>query len=399
MKSFGCIALLLLAAVPAFSAARKITVGELTDMLLTMHKEGKSDADVATALKQVALSEMVDRETLNALSGDVPGQLSLEQIYVLEARSATLPPPPSDIPTTPALDAATQQALLNKASAYASGTWAQLPDLRVTKTTLRFQDNVEALADASGAHSGTTDELVVSSVVNPYNFVHYISASDTSVAFEHGAEKLPVDKTQWGRNKMIEVMDPDPDLATVFEEAKDSASIKWERWERVNGKAAAVFSFNVPKKKSRMGVHVCCFPDIEQAGLISMNVPNNTSSPTAGTSSAAGTFRTDTSWNLYKEDRTGYHGEFLIDPETGIVVRMITEAEQKPSEMVHQVDTRIDYGPVAVGGKTVVVPVKEFVITEVVPNGEAQAGGSATRCTLFTSEYKNYQAGGGTASK
>lgn len=400
MKRIAFLALILLTAVPMFAAAKKITVGELKDMLLTMHRENKTDAEVSSALKQVMLSEMVNRSELNALADDVPGNQSLEQIYVLEARSAMLPPPPSEIPTTAAPDAAAQQALLNKAGSYASSMWAQLPTLSLTKTTLRFQDNVEALPDASGQHSGTTDQMTITSVVNPFNFVHYIESSDMSLELGHGAEKLPVDKTQWGRNRKIEVMDPDPDLATVFEQAKESGSMKWERWELVNGKAAAVFSFSVAKKKSKMGVHVCCFPEVDQAGVINMNVVGNTGAPGADqTGQSGGTFRTNTNWNPYREDKVGYHGEFFIDPDSGIVVRMITEVEQKPSDVVHELDTRIDYGPVAIGGKMLELPIRSVVITVVVPNGEAAAGGFSTRTTLFTSEYKNYALGGATASK
>jgi hypothetical protein len=397
------IALLLLAAVPAFSAARKITVAELRDMLMTMHKANKSDADVAATLKQVQLSEMVDRATLNDLVADVPGTLTTEQLYVLEARSSMLAPPPAEIPTTPALDAAAQQALLTKAATYASSSWGQMPGLTATKTTLRFQDNVEALADASGLHSGAQDVSTGSAVpVNAYNFIHYINSSDTNVALERGTERLAADKTQWGRNKMIQVLDPDPDLAMIFGEAKDAGSIKWLRWELVNGKPAAVFTYEVPKKKSKMGVHVCCFPDIEQAGIMTMTGQNGVGAPggSPGASGGAkGNFQTNTSWSPYKEDKVGYHGEFFIDPDSGIIIRMITQDEQKSSDMVHQVDTRVDYAPVTIGGKALVLPVKSVMITEVVPNGEAGAGGFSTRTTLFTSEFKNYQLAGGTASK
>jgi hypothetical protein len=395
MKRIGRIALLLLVAVPAFPAAKKITVAELKDMLATMHAQNKSDEDVANALKQVVLSEELDRATMNAFSDQVPGKLSTEQIYVLEARSALLPPPPSAVPATPALDAAAQQAVLNKAATYASSIWGQLPDLTATKTTLRFQDNVEALADGSSMHGGSTDSNV-GLWVNPYNFIHYINSTDTEIAFDKGEERIPQDKTQWGRNKMIQSMEPDPDPSTIFEEAKDNGDLKWERWELVNGKPAAVFSYNVSKKKSRMAVDVCCFPQIDQAGIASFTGQNGTggtgSSPGAA-GGARGNFQTNTDWDHYKEKNVGYHGEFFIDPDTGIIVRMNTIDEQKTSDMVHQLDTRVDYAPVMVGSKPLIVPVRSVMITEVVPNGEAGAGGFSTRTTLFTSEYKNYAPG------
>ncbi len=401
MKQIGLVALLMLATVPAFSSAtKKITVGELKDMLATMHKQGKSDLDVATALKQVELTEMLDRPTMNSIVSDVPGTLTTEQLYVLEARSALLAPPDVEVPKTPALDASAQQALLAKAETYASSTWGQLPAISATRTTVRFQDNVEALADSSGMHGSATDVSTGSGfAVNPYNYIHYINSSDANIALERGAERLPEDKTQWGRNKMIAVQDPDPDLAVIFDEAKDSGSLKWARWELVNGKPAAVFTFEVAKKKSKVGVHVCCFPDIDQAGVVTFHSASTGSLNGGSGGGANGNFQTVTSWHPYKENNVGYHGLFFIDPDSGIVVRMVTELEQKPTEMVHQLDTRIDYAPVAVGGKMLVLPLKSYMITEVVPNGEAGSGGFSTRTTLFTSEFKGYQLAGGTASK
>jgi len=74
------------------------------------------------------------------------------------------------------------------------------------------------------------------------------------------------------------------------------------------------------------------------------------------------------------------------------VVRLVTQAEFKGTDVVHQEDQRIDYGPVPVGGKTLVLPIKTVVETEVVPNGDSQAAGKySTRHTFFTAEYKNYQ--------
>lgn len=371
---------MLLLAVPAFSAgARKITLAELQEMLATMHKQNKSDAETAAALVQVELTEQLDRATRNSLMNEVPGKLATEQLYVFEARSALLPPPPSGIPATPPLAPAAQQALLTKAASYASGTWAQLPSLTAIKTTLRFQDNMEALADGGRIHGGSSDSSTGLGV-NPYDYIHYINSSDTEIALDKGAEKLPRDTNQWGRNKMIESMEPDPDLATIFAEATQYGNLKWERWQLVDGKPAAVFSYDVPKTKSRMAVDVCCFPQIDQAGVTNM-------------ADTRGNFQTNTEWDHYREKNVGFHGEFFIDPGTGTIVRMNTIDEQKSSDMVHQLDIRIDYGPVVIGGKALIVPTRSFMVTEVVPNGEAGAGGFSTRTTLFLSEYKNYAPG------
>jgi hypothetical protein len=399
MKRFGLlIVLAALAAMPAWSA-KKITVAELKETLTTMHQANKADADVANALKQFELTEQLTRNTMNSLVADVPGPLSTEQIYVLEARSATLAPPASDIPNTAALDAVAQKALLDKAADYISKTYSQLPALAATKTTIRFQDNVEAAAPSSGLHGSATDLSTGSAFVSPYQFIHYINSTDAHVASEHGAEKMPgeKDKTPWGANKMIALETPDPSLSAVFSEAQGAGDIKFLRWETVNGRPAAVFSFDVPKKKGHYALDVCCFPDVEQAGTVRFSGQNGAGQPGGSAGSAGGAkgnFQTNTNWNNYKTT-VPYHGEFFIDPDSGIVVRMITEAELKPSDVVHQVDERIDYAPVTVGSKMLVVPGRTIINTEVVPNGDSGAAGKySVRRTLFTSEYKDYQLAG-----
>jgi hypothetical protein len=398
MKHWEMLMILALAAMPAW-CAKEVTVEELKNTLTTMHQANKSDAEVANALKQLELSEQLTRNMMNSLVSDVPGPLSTEQIYVLEARSAALPPPVSDLPSTAAPDAAAQKALLDKVSDYVSKTYTQLPALSATKTTIRFQDNVEAAAPSSGMHGSATDVSTGSGFVTAYQFIHYINSTDSKVTNDHGAEKPPAekDKTPWGANKMIALEEPDPSLGVIFQEAQGSGDIKFVRWETVNGKAAAVFSFEVQKKKAHFPINVCCFPDVEQAGTVHFTGQMGTGGSggsAGGGGGAKGNFQTNTNWNDYKTTAP-YHGEFFVDPDSGIIVRMITEPELKSSDLVHQMDERIDYGPVTVGSKTLILPVRTIVNTEVVPNGDSgSAGKFSIRRTLFTSEYKDYQPAG-----
>jgi hypothetical protein len=389
MKRFGWILVLLTLAVPAW-AAKTVTVQQLKDMLVSLQQDKKSDAEVAAELKQIELSEELTRATMNSLVSYVPGPMSTEQIYVLEARSAVLAPPAADVPTTPAPDAAAQKALLDKAENYVNKTYAQLPRLTATKMTLRFQDNLHAAASSSGMHSSAEDVSTGSSFVNANDYIRYINATQAQVESANGAEQLSKakDKTPWGANAMIALQEQGPVLSTIFDEAQAAGKINWLRWESVNGKAAAVFSFEVDKKKSRYAVNYCCFPDVDQTGMLSYK---SGSGPGSMTPSAHGNLQTSTNWNNFKAT-VPYRGEIFIDPDTGIVVRLVVQAEFKPSEVVHQEDQRIDYGPVVVGGKTLVLPMKTIIDTEVVPNGDSGAAGRySTRHTLFTEEYKDYQ--------
>ncbi len=401
MKRFGWILVLLMLASPAW-AARKVTVQQLHELLISLQQAKKSDADVASALMQIKLSEELTRTALNSLVSYVPGPLSTEQVYILEAESAILAPPASDLPPDAAPDAAAQKAILDKAVDYASKIYAQLPHLTASKTTLRFQDNMDTIGDCSGlvgcAGNGVNLSFGLSSSAA---FLHFINSSETQVTSDHGVEKLPQekDKTRWGANRMIKLFEPGPSLGAVLQEAQATGSMQWLRWELVNGKRAAVYSFNVGKKDSRMAVDVCCFPNVTSTGIarfyngMDASIIAGSEAAPGGASGVVGNFQTNTDWHHYKAT-VPYHGELFIDPDSGIVVRMITEAEFKASEVVHQIDTRLDYGPVTVGGKLLILPVRTILNTEVVPNGDSGARRYSTRHTLFTSEYKNYQPAG-----
>ncbi len=144
VKRLVCVLALMVLAVPAWPA-KKITVGELESTLKAMQADKKSDAEVATALKEVELSEQLTRDALDKLLTDSPGPMTNEQLYVLEARSALLAPPARDIPSTPAPDAAAQKELLDKAAAYVTKVYVQLPEITAAKTTLRFRTTCRRL--------------------------------------------------------------------------------------------------------------------------------------------------------------------------------------------------------------------------------------------------------------
>jgi len=289
--------------------------------------------------------------------------------------------------------------------------------LTATKTTLRYQDNIEAVASSSGISSGA--KPMEAGSLFPNHLTSFFHSTEASIASEHGAEKSPSeeDKTHWGANGMIALQQPDPSLGSIFQQAQAAGSIKWLRWELVYGRQVAVYSFGVPKKDSRLEVDICCFPIVNQAGVaafyqvltnelavVNVSASYGSQAPPADSGDmggasqstgggAKGTLQTNTEWRDFKAI-VPYHGELFINPGTGIVVRMIIETELKSDEVVQQMDTRIDYGPVKAGDRLLVAPVKTFITTEVAPNGESGVSMYRTRRTMFISEYKDYRPAG-----
>ena len=354
-------------------ALTKITVEQLTQLLAEQHKLAKSDEATAVKLQDVSLSEQLAADKMNSYTQYDPGPLTVTQIRVLAIDSALLPPPASDLPAIAAPDLSAQAALIAKAVDYDVHTYANLPALSADKTTTRYQNGVEYVQTNSGAGSNFANGSLELKPVNPY--LRLMGQYSSRVAFEQGVE-LPPAKT-----KAVDPASPYGQssqggsgliLGQVLIDAA-KGKMNWLRWQTVNGKKTAVFAFSVDKKQSSYTLNYCCFPIRENTG-------GHTYGGNQGTSVSFKPFTA----------KPAYHGELFIDAGTGAIVRLITKVELKPTDLVHQEDTRIDYGAVEIGGKTYVVPVKSTILTEVVPNGDSYIKYSVRR-TLFDVDYKNYQ--------
>jgi hypothetical protein len=379
VKRFLWLVVILLIASPGW-AAKKMTVQQLKDLLAADQKSQKSDADVATELKDVELTDELSHSAMESLRPVVPGQLTTEQLFVLEIRSAVLPPPASDIPATPAPDATKQKAILDKATDYATKTYAQMPALTATRTLRRFQDSAQQDQPALGSHS----TAVLAATYTP---VHYTASDDASVTFKNGVEVNPLagEKGHWGENSMIALLGQAPDPGTVLGEAQAAGKIGWLRWETVGGHDLAVFSYSVDKKKTHYAVNYCCFPETSQVGQVAVRG--------SGSGAGAGNFQTNATWKDFKATEP-YHGEIFIDPDTGIIYRLITQVEFKGSDPVKAENQRIDYGVETIGDKKVVVPGFVTIDTVEQPFPDSPQGRYILRHTLFTENYSEYKAAG-----
>lgn len=379
VKRFAWLVVILLIASPCW-AAKKMTVQQLKDMLASDQKSQMSDADVAAQLKDVELTEELTHATMDSFKPMVPGQLTTEQLFVIEVRSAVMPPPASEIPSTPAPDAAKQKAILDKATEYAK-TYAQTPALAATRTLRRFQDSAKQDQPALGSH-GANAVLAVT-----YSPIRYTAADDVTVTFKNGAEQNPLagDKTRWGDNGMIALLGQSPDPATVLQEAQEAGKISWLRWETVNGHDLAVFSYSVDKKKSHYAVNYCCFPETGQAGEMSLRGQQ--------VGGGAGNYQTNANWKPFKSTEA-YRGQIYVDPETGVVYRLITEVEFKGSDPIKVENQRIDYGTETIDGKKLVVPGFVTIDTLEQPFPDSPQGRYTVRHTLFTANYSGYKVAG-----
>jgi hypothetical protein len=374
MRRFGWIFLLLVAVAPAW-AEKKVTVQQLKDLLVSMQQSKKTDAEAADQLKELELNEELTGSVANSLKRYLPGPLTGIRVEYLKDQSAFLAPPATDLPTAPAPDAAAQQAMLAKAADLASKVYAQNPHLSVTKTTLRFEDRV-ITTNSIGLHDSN-------SLLGPVQLVdNHVDMVETDKGVEQAAVSSA--KTKWGMNGEISEGEPGTNLGLIFLEASTSGKIRWLRWQMIDGRQIAVFSFAVDKEQSQFDVSYCCFPRATSA----THVANASPMVTVGSVMSVST------WVPFKKV-VGYHGEFFINPDTGLVVRVITRAEMKPTDLVFKEDRRIDYGSVLVAGKAYLLPRDSVTAMEALPNGDNNDATCTPRHTLFLASYQNYKLAGG----
>jgi hypothetical protein len=382
----------------------------LQDFLTGLHNARKSDEQVANELKQIELTEELTRAAMNSMADLVNGPLSNEQMYVLEARSAMLAPPDTDLPKTAPPDDAAQQALLAKAQDYAAKTYPQLPRFTVTRLVARFQDGVETIQSYGGT------QVKIQNDSDPFweQINHYsrlVNFHTDTVEIDNGIEKPGgKDTTPWGRNSLVNSMLPFLPLNLLTSEAVSLGKPKFLRWETIAGHQTAVFAFVVDKKKSHYAINYCCFPDTSSVGggLYGGRgksgggaVPSGgaglggLSASPAAHPAGNGNLANVSDWKPFNA-KSGYHGELFLDPDSGVVLRTIVEAEFKPSDFVHYENIRLDYAPMPIGGNNLYVPVRSFTNAEIVPNGDSFVRRYAVRVQFVTQGYRDFRGADGT---
>lgn len=411
MKRFGWILLLMAVTPNLLSAQNKMTVGQLEDLLASLHHSKKSDEQVANQLKGIVLIEELTPAAISKMVPLINGPLSTEQMYVLEARSAMLAPPDTDLPKASAPDAAAQRALLAKAQDYAAKTYPQLPRFTATRLVVRFQDGAATIQSYGGTQVKVQND---SDPVMQQNqrYVRLIKADTEKVEIDNGIEKpAREDTTPWGRNGLVSSMLPVLPLDVLTSEAVSTGNPKFLRWETVNGQKTAVFAFVVEKKKSHYAINYCCFPETSSfgGGLYGGHGGAGGGSPEpaagaglGGLSASAGAHPLGNGnlgyvadWNPFKS-KSAYRGELFLDPETGVVLRTIVEAKFKSYDFVHYENIRVDYAPMRVGRDTLYLPVSSFTNAEVVPNGDSQVSQFGIRHQYVIQDYKGFHSTDGT---
>lgn len=339
---------------PAGSAAEKLTVAQLEQVVAEFaskpHDAPKAQKKLApdeisidlsdgqvldeldqqeALLRRIESIELADRMstlTLYRLVGKYNlgphVQQALEQ---LADRSALLKLPLGEQLHQAPPDAAAQLRMLAASRLYLVSELTHLPNFIATETTTRFDNSpvalkyLESMTDATGFHR--------------------VDISKREISFRDGKEVVDAGQAAPHAGPMSGGLDSrgefGAEAAVVLSDMEKGTAV-FDHWEQTMGGPAAVFRYAVPRESSHYEVTDECK---EQVSF---------------------------------HDTPAYAGELAVDPKSGAILRMTLETESKPGDPVTHVASVVEYGPVVLGSRRSICPLRSltFMVEEV--NGCAQ---------------------------
>lgn len=297
---------------------RDITSEQLGKLLASLH--GEPDEKIARQLSALSLTDRPDSTTVASWRASLHGKSSQQELTALTDLSAFLSPAPSMVITDPSPGTDEQAKMISLAADYLAKTILKLPNFYAQRTTVRYQDT-------PAVNEGDTRIS--------YESLHVAQTANETVVYRDGREFVDSEGARHKKPKMT-----DRSLVTygtfgpILKLAQDvfatPATLTWARWEQDVGSKRAVFRYVVPAQKSRYDAWGCCLPDGDGTDGFDMIAP--------------------------------YHGEVSIDPASGAVVRLEALANLGAFVPLLRSDIVVEYGPVEIGGKTYICPVKSVSV-------------------------------------
>jgi VWFA-related protein len=299
-------------------AVKRVTVEQLERALVDAR--GESDAELARRLSDVELSERLSEAKLSSWTASLRGKRARQALVALADESAFLKPPPSEVFADAPPDADEQRSMISLAVDYLNKTIPKLPNFYATRTKVRYEETPQLILTASTAVD--------------YQPLHAAASSKATVLYRNGKEVVDSsgakgEKREAADGNLLTYGVFGPVLRVVTDAI--TTGLTWNRWEQGADEPHAVFVYQIPAEKSRYQAGACCLPDGD------------------GTSSF--------------EETVGYHGEIAIDPASGAILRLELVADLKSTTPLLRSDIMIEYGPVEIGGKTYICPVRSVSIS------------------------------------
>ena len=378
--------LLAVAALPAH-ATRHLTVAQLEKTLASGSAHHRPDDEMMRQFGDFDLTERLTDFTRKRIAASLHlGPQTTLALQLMADESSLLDPPAAELLGDAAPDKAAADHMLDAARTYVSQTLPHLPDFLATRTTYTFNDTAQILKVnewpvRAGLHLADKSTHEVT-----FRDDHEETASAPGPAKTLTTLKEPPSPLERGLQSFGEF---GPLLGIIFVDAAHG-SVTFHHWEQTPAGAVAVFHYAVPREDSHYTVNYCCLSD----GL-------RTNARQGGGRRGGGGVTTtqQAPATLLFHKVPAYHGSLFIDPATGIVRRVTVEAEMGDGP-VTRAATVIEYGPVTIGDRKFICPLRSMNLYEGPaefgpPASELQAGVTPSLLptgTLYVNEtsFSNY---------
>lgn len=275
------------------------------------------DATQATQIDRISLSERLTAATLKEiLSQHAFGQQTQHALELLADRSALLDPPADELPSPPAPSLDQQKQMMDATSAFVFQALTHLPNFFATRTSAQFYGippelNQTGMPAAAGMHPRGSAS-------------HEITYREGKEVIDPMKSPRPSPTLPLAGLETYGEFGPEPAVVLT-----DSAfgKVAFHHWENLPTGLAAVFRYSVPESESHYAVNYAC------NGSNAFHV------------------------------QPAYHGTLAIDPATGAILRLTIQADSKPGDPISHVASVIEYGPVVIGEKTYICPLRSLAFS------------------------------------
>lgn len=301
------LALLLVFILGVGAQTMRMSAGQLKKFLISSIQLKHDDRQVANYLKKIQLTELfTDRDYADIVAEGL-GPKAAEQLRELQKASASLPKPAADpikppAPTLPTPSEAESRKIIEEARQVALGYTKGLPDFICLQVTRRYFDpsglEYFQLADTVAtrlSYFEQKEDYKVVSVNGVLSTVKYEQLGGATSSGEFGTL-----------------------LKEIFEPGTEAA-FHWERWAKLRGRIAHVFTYEVTQPRSKWHI----------------------------------------SWQRQLDIVPGYRGLIYIDRDIPVVLRVTLEAIGiPPSFPIQEARTMLDYDYTDIAGRDFLLPMR-----------------------------------------
>jgi hypothetical protein len=315
-------------------AADRVTIEQLEQKLAANNAAHSSDGDLisqlggepsllsssgqdpvlAHQLDGLELSERLTAATLERIITKYqPGFETERSLELLADRSSFLDPPANEQPPRPNPDADAQQRMIESARSYVLHTLLRLPNFFATRTTAQLEDDAQTMKHSGlQAPTGLRLEGTSSGEITFRDGVEYVVPSQGN---DFAKTRSQIGLESWGEFGT--------ELATVLIDTAKS-TFTFHHWEQTAAGTVAMYHYSVSKSDSHYEVNYSC----------AANKPFH--------------------------DNPSYHGSLLVDPASGAILRVTLEADWKNGDPISHIASVIEYGPVTVGDRRYILPLRSL---------------------------------------